>query len=274
MSDLVSVIVPCYNQAQYLDECILSVSNQSFQNWECIIVNDGSPDKTEVIALEWANKDSRIKYHKKINGGLSSARNAGISISKGDYILPLDADDKISENYIEKALLTLKSSNEVRVVYGKAKKFGESDSEWLLPDFSFNKLKFNNMIYCTGLFRKSDWLINNGYDENMVGGWEDWEFWINMLKRGGIAVRQDEIIFHYRIKLNSMVKSLNDNFEKRVKLSSYIIYKHSDIYDFNALELKMNYERLKEKWDKMEDHISFRKIITLIKRKLSKKFIK
>ena len=70
-----------------------SVLDQIFEAWECIIVNDGSPDDTEEVAQKWCAKDARFKYIKKPNGGLSSARNAGIAISRGDFILPLDADD-------------------------------------------------------------------------------------------------------------------------------------------------------------------------------------
>lgn len=100
---LISVIVPCYNQAQFLDECLQSVLEQTYQNWECIIVNDGSPDNTEEVALEWTKKDVRFIYLKKDNGGLSSARNAGIEKAKGEWILPLDCDDKIGNQYLELA---------------------------------------------------------------------------------------------------------------------------------------------------------------------------
>ena len=86
MSFLVSIIVPCYNQAQYLPETLQSVLDQTYTNWECIIVNDGSPDATEAVAQEWCEKDHRFIYLKKENGGLSSARNAGLKIAKGDYI--------------------------------------------------------------------------------------------------------------------------------------------------------------------------------------------
>ena len=98
---LISVIVPCYNQAQYLDECLQSVLDQTYTDWECIIVNDGSPDHTEEIAKKWVEKDTRFIYLSKENGGLSSARNAGIEIAKGEWILPLDADDKIGNLYLE-----------------------------------------------------------------------------------------------------------------------------------------------------------------------------
>ena len=93
---LISVIVPCYNQAQYLDDCLQSVLDQTHQDWECIIVNDGSPDNTEEVAKKWLAKDSRFKYLYKENGGLSSARNAGIKDSIGQFIFFLDCDDKIS----------------------------------------------------------------------------------------------------------------------------------------------------------------------------------
>ena len=104
MNPLISVIVPCYNQAQYLDECLQSVLDQTYQNWECIIVNDGSPDHTEEVANKWLEKDPRFRYIDKENGGLSSARNAGLKEAKGEWIQFLDCDDKI--NTISFELLT------------------------------------------------------------------------------------------------------------------------------------------------------------------------
>ena len=93
---LVSIIVPCYNQAQYFTEALQSVLDQTYKNWECILVNDGSTDHTEEIALEWSKIDDRFVYIKKENGGLSSARNSGIEIAKGDYLQFLDADDVLN----------------------------------------------------------------------------------------------------------------------------------------------------------------------------------
>ena len=101
---MVSVIVPCYNQAIYLPEALNSLLAQTYQCWEAIVVNDGSPDETEKVALEYTWKDSRIKYVFKENGGLSSARNKGIELAQGEFILPLDADDIIHPEYMEKAM--------------------------------------------------------------------------------------------------------------------------------------------------------------------------
>lgn len=90
-----SVIIPCYNQAVFLSDALESVLGQSYRNWEAIVVNDGSPDDTETIARGYMRKDTRIKYVYKENGGLSSARNKGIAMALGEFILPLDADDVI-----------------------------------------------------------------------------------------------------------------------------------------------------------------------------------
>jgi len=92
---LVSIIVPCYNQAEYLAEALDSVLAQTYSEWECIIVNDGSPDNTHEIAQQYCEIDNRFKYLYKENGGLSSARNAGIKISAGEFIQLLDSDDII-----------------------------------------------------------------------------------------------------------------------------------------------------------------------------------
>lgn len=93
---MVSVIVPCYNQSDYLDKCLNSVLNQSYKDWECLIINDGSIDNTSKIAKKWINHDIRFKYFEKINGGLSSARNLGLDYAKGEFVFFLDSDDLIS----------------------------------------------------------------------------------------------------------------------------------------------------------------------------------
>ena len=104
MNDLVSIIIPCYNQADYLPETLESIIQQTYPDWEAIIVNDGSPDNTEEIALQYTQKDSRFKYYKKENGGLSSARNYGIHRANGKYIIPLDSDDLIAPTFIEEGI--------------------------------------------------------------------------------------------------------------------------------------------------------------------------
>lgn len=211
----VSIVVPCYNQAQYLEECLESVINQTYKNWECIIVNDGSPDNTEEVALSICAKDSRITYLKKENGGLSSARNSGIKIAKGEFILPLDADDIIGGTYLEKAVDVFSGPGDLCVVYCEAKKFGIVNEHWDLPDYSFRGLLLNNCIFCSAIFKKSDWERCNGYDEHLKSGLEDWAFWLKLLTEKSLVYRIPEVLFFYRIKEVSMVKELyNSDFSE------------------------------------------------------------
>lgn len=100
--DLVSVIVPIYNVERYLERCIISICGQTYQNLEIILVDDGSPDKCGMICDQYAKKDKRIRVIHKENGGLSDARNAGIEISLGDYLVFIDSDDFVQDNFIER----------------------------------------------------------------------------------------------------------------------------------------------------------------------------
>jgi glycosyltransferase involved in cell wall biosynthesis len=128
MSDImVSIVVPCYNQAQYLDAALQSVFVQTYANWECIIVNDGSSDTTDEIALDWINKDQRFKYFSKQNEGLGKTRNYGIARSKGLYILPLDSDNQLMKDFTQEAIAVFEKNQDVGVVYGDAEYFGDKN---------------------------------------------------------------------------------------------------------------------------------------------------
>jgi glycosyltransferase involved in cell wall biosynthesis len=228
MGHLVSVIVPCYDQAQYLSEALQSVVDQTYSNWECIIVNDGSPDNTVEVAKKWLEKDSRFKYIYKENGGLSSARNAGIEIAEGEFILPLDADDRIGTNYLSLAVDEFKKDSELKVVYCKAEKFGDEVGEWKLPCYSIKNLAINNMIFCSAIFKRADWERTGGYDVNMIYGLEDWEFWIALLKGGGGVKQLSEVCFYYRMKSGSMIQRLTkDQFNYSYE---YLSIKHADFF--------------------------------------------
>ncbi len=111
MDKLVSVIIPVYKVEKYLDECVLSVVNQTHKNLEIILVDDGSPDNCPELCDKWAASDSRITVIHKENGGLSSARNAGLDRARGDYIVFLDSDDFVSLQFYEKALSVLEKDN-------------------------------------------------------------------------------------------------------------------------------------------------------------------
>ena len=223
---LISVIVPCYNQAQYLDECLQSVLDQTYTDWECIIVNDGSPDNTEDVAKKWVEKDARFRYLFKENGGLSSARNAGIEIAKGEWILPLDADDKIGNQYLE--LAEKEFEKDYTVIYCTTKFFGAKQGEWKLADFSLNTLAKFNILTCTSFYKKDNWEKVGGYDKNFIFGLEDYDFWISILKNGGKVHKIENPLFFYRIKKNSMIKNLIN--ENKTKMFDLLSIKHADFF--------------------------------------------
>lgn len=255
---LISVIVPCYNQAEYMDECLTSVLAQTYSNWECIIVNDGSPDNTEEIALQWTSKDPRFKYLKKENGGLSSARNAGIEIAKGEWILPLDSDDKIGDRYME---LAEKEFENVNLVYANSTFFGTINNPWNIKYSSYKNLLLHNSIYCSAFFKKSDWQSIGGYDENLREGREDWEFYIRLLNENSKVKVLDYEGFFYRRKENSMDTDLNKTPLKIIEIDKYIFKKNIDKYLYYCTSFQKMYneyehlERQEKKLVKLTNEI-------------------
>lgn len=246
-ASLISIIVPCYNQAQYLDECLQSVLDQTYKNWECIIVNDGSPDHTEEVAMKWVEKDSRFHYFKKENGGVASARNFGIAKAKGDWILPLDGDDKINRNYLSLAAEKIKEAFDV--IYCKAQYFGSKNETFVLKPHSYKNLLQSNTLFCSALFNKKK-LNGIQYDEQLIHGLEDWDFWISYLNNAALkVVCLEETLFYYRIKSSSRNEDIKNNLEKDRASKKYILAKHEETY----LENFGDYFQLLRKVSRLEE---------------------
>lgn len=226
----VSVIVPCYNYAQFLGEALNSVLAQTYTNWECIIINDGSPDNTEEVAMEYCKKDSRIKYFYKENGGHSSARNFGIQNSSGKYILPLDPDDKISEVYLEKAVDVLENKSAIKLVTGQIQLFGKTNEKIVMPEYSLRSFLIINFLCISSLFRKTDYDKTNGFDETMLG-FEDWDFFISILKDGGGVVELPFTGLYYRKKDKSIFSTVQENKELIFRDQLKLYNNHKDIYE-------------------------------------------
>jgi len=239
-SEKVSVIVPCYNHAAFLTETIESVLKSTYQTIEIIIVDDGSKDESAKVGKALADKYSQCRYLYQENEGPAAARNNGIRHSSGEFILPLDADDLISENYIEEAVKVLKTNEQVEVVYCEAEFFEGKTGEWKLPPFSRQFLARDNMIFCSAVYRKSGWEATGGYDERMTWGWEDWEFWMNLLKRGGEVYRLPFVGFYYRVRPNSRRKSTNSDAKK--KTIDLINSKHKEFVN-EMLKGPLRYQR-------------------------------
>ena len=271
---LISVIVPCYNQAVYLREAVESVVKQTYHDWECIIINDGSTDNSEAIAMDLVAKDKRIHYYKKENGGLAAARNTGIEIAAGTYILPLDGDDRIHPQYMEKALPLLQDET-LKVIYSQGEYFGAKTGIIDLPEYSIEELARMNMIFCTAFFRKLDWQKAGGYNPNMIFGWEDWNLWISILEQGGRVYKIPDVLFYYRIKSASMLANLEGRRKQSMFMQLYL--NHRDFFDgiySDPLEVFDKYRDLRDYSSTIEEAYNLLKGLLSLKPAAYSKMIK
>lgn len=229
MKTLLSIIIPCYNSEDTLSETLESVIRQDFQIWEAIIVNDGSVDDTEAIALKWLERDDRIKYFKKDNGGLGSARNFGIEVAIGKYILPLDSDNIIRPLFAQKAISILEVNSEIGVVYGNAMRFGSVNKYWNVGEFNVYKMLNHNYIDACSIIRKEVFTDVGLYDVEMPNqGHEDWDLWLRVMTSNFSFHYINEITFDYRVSEDSMIRSFTDQMlEDNI---DYIQRKHYKLY--------------------------------------------
>lgn len=225
----VSIIVACYNQGKYLAETLDTVLDQEYKNWECIIINDGSSDNTEYVAKSYTKKDDRFKYIYQDNQGVCVARNSAIAESSGKYILCLDADDKISKEYIKLSVKELEQDPSLTIVTCNYKFFEKSNKVVYVETYSIDKLMGHNLFVNCSMFRRLDFDRVNGFNLNMKKGLEDWDFWLSILKNGGRAKCLDGIHFFYRIKYSkSRNNSINSSLEETLRKQMWL--NHKDLY--------------------------------------------
>lgn len=199
----VSVVIPCYRHARYLPEAVESVVAQTFRDWEVIIVDDASPDDTAAVAQRLIERHGdRIRLVAVgENRGVAEARNAGIRDARGEFILPLDADDRLLPTMIAHAMQILAWHPQVSVAYGQYRMFGDR-SELVRPS-RFDPLllpETNFVPYCS-LYRRELWSDVGGYFtfEPGTGGYEDWDFWLSAIERGHTMRLVEEVLFEYRV---------------------------------------------------------------------------
>lgn len=225
----ISIIIPCYNSQATLDATLESVVKQDFKDWEAIIVNDGSIDKTEEIAMSWLAKDNRFKYYSKQNEGLGKTRNFGISKAKGIYILPLDSDNLVEKDFVKKALKVFDGHSNIGVIYGDAEYFGEKTGIWKVEEYKIEKILIHNYIDACAIYKKELWEKVGGYDQNMpYQGHEDWEFWLALGLIDTKFHHLKEVTFKYYVSKSSMIRSFSD---EMIRINQdYIVKKYSEEY--------------------------------------------
>ena len=238
MEPKVSIVIPCYNLGQYLDEAVKSVLNQTFQDFEVIIINDGSTDHGTNKLLCNYHKPKTSIYHTP-NRGLPAARNYGIERASGQYICCLDADDKFHQKFLEKSFRVLETdrSGKIGIVTSYYQRFGNSKSKIKVIDFNPFALAVQNQFYCASLFRKSCWEQAGGYNPEL-SALEDWDFWLSIIALGYRWATLHEILFYYRDRSDSMI---NQPSVKKSTLLPAIIDRHRDYFHDNAQNILEEY---------------------------------
>lgn len=230
----ISVIIPCYNQAEFLKESCNSIIAQTYENWEVIIINDGSNDITEKVSLEFTAKDKRFKYVYQENGGLSSARNKGLGLATGEYIQLLDSDDIVAPDKFEKSLKHIANHD---IIITNFYLFTKSIEDKIKPYCKLNKINFDYLTLLTEwdtkfsfpphccLVKKS--IIGETTFEKGLKAKEDWVFWLDLFKKTPKIKFIDEKLAFYRRHENNMTNNIK-HMNKNLLLACMHVYKNLD----------------------------------------------
>lgn len=239
---LVSIIIPAYNAEKYIEETIKSALASQYPNFEIVVVNDGSVDSTQEIIENLASQYPSIRVFKQANSGVSAARNHAIREAKGTFIMPLDSDDIICENYLSEAVKIFEQQPDVKVVGCEAEFIGNKTGRWVFKPFSINLLCRKNLIPCTAMYRKEEWERVGGYCEEQQGR-EDWDFWLSILRNENEFFRLPIVGFYYRIHENS--KRVADRSLKNAT-TDILNIRHKPLL-FRELKGRLHYQRTHSK---------------------------
>jgi glycosyltransferase involved in cell wall biosynthesis len=254
-----TAIIPCYNDGQYIMKALQSLYDQTLLPEKIIIVDDGSDATTKKILASINHSLVQIVYQE--NKGVSAARNRAIAMAQTDYIVNLDADDYYEPIFIERAVPLLNNTNHLVAVSSYHRIFNGANTIEIVKPLG-GKLKdfiVKNNCSSNTMFTKKAWLTVGGFDEKMQAGYEDWEFWIAILKLGGTIHVIQEVLSHYRIKKVS--RDQNALKKHDFELRNYIFIKHREVYhehlDFYIDELLRQNSLLRNSVHKAKNSVDY-----------------
>lgn len=228
----VSIIIPNYNYAHFLSETVASVLSQTFSNFECIIVDDGSTDNSKNVITSLIQKDQRIKSVFKLNGGLSSARNAGIKASTGDYIAFLDADDIWDENKLKDQIQEILSDTKINFVFSNYVGFyPDGRTDYFKHEFGdtspFDFIKQNPIAGSASSVLLSKELVNKvGFFDETLRSTEDHDYWFRCIVAGAKIKFCDK----YQVKIRLHNNSMSTNVKRMNYFNYYVFSKQLKIF--------------------------------------------
>jgi glycosyltransferase involved in cell wall biosynthesis len=279
----ISIIIPCFNQGQYLEETLQSILSQTYNFWECLIVDDGSTDNTSFIAKEYLLIDSRFKYFKKENGGLSSSRNYGVKLSSGNFIQFLDSDDLLENTKLEESINIIEDKG-CNLVISDFKMYHNELDKYYNPYFQLSldhlnvqsiifgwDIKFSIPIH-TALFDKE--IISEISFNEEVKAKEDWLFWIKLFSQKNITPYFiNKKLVTYRIHHHNMTSNLGYLESQNILAQVHIIKELDTINATKFLSGRLNVykkeiEKIQQELLRCEEKLNYKiskKIFILLK---------
>ncbi len=235
----VSVIIPCYNLGQYLDEAVGSVLAQTYEDFEIVVVDDGSTDAATRALLENYQRP-KTQVIRAPHRGVSAARNLAIANSTGAYLCALDADDRLEPAYFEKAVPVLDTDPSIAFVSCWLRAFGDEDWEWKPERCDLPALLWEDTVLTASLVRREAVVAVGGYDTQMpIQGGEDWDLWLTLVERGFRGTILPEVLFKYRRRAESL-STISWFGPGHLPLSSYRIVKHRATYRRHLLDVLLH----------------------------------
>ena len=222
----VSIVIPCYNNQATVQEAVMSCLTQSCQPLEVIVVNDGSTDDSLKVVQDMALKFPVLQVIDQPNQGPARARNCGASQAKGEYLVFLDADDKLAETYLAECLAVFHKGENVDIVYTMTEKFEAEEGIWELVPYSPENILVGNCFPISAMISLAKFIEIGMFDEEL-GHAEDWEMWIRMTARYPNAQKIDKPLFFYRKRATKdSITDLNLAHNYANKTHLYIYNKH------------------------------------------------
>lgn len=226
---LISIVMPCFNSAQFVADAINSVTNQSYKNWELIVVDDNSTDDTVRVVSAFEKKNRKIKLIKcSSNGGTAGARNNALDIASGDFIAFLDSDDLWDQNFLEE-MYYFASTNKFKFCYASCRVVDFDSNKTLRSNIVSLKCSYLNMLHynhipCLSAFVSRDLIGGQRMKDSLA---QDYIFWLQLLKKIDFAYGNVNILATYRVRKNSISRN-----KIKMLTSRWQIYRNQEELSF------------------------------------------
>ena len=227
---LVSIVIPAFNAANWVKEAIVSIWTQTMDSWELIVVDDGSQDETLPV-LRALKRERPFRLIQQQHSGPSAARNTGARTARGEWLLFLDADDRLHPRFLAETLAAGSARPAVGVVSTDVRSFGWKEEFLRGPAPTCLSLLDKNTMVVTSLIRRSAFQSVEGFDELMSFGYEDWDLWLRMAQHGWKFLRVPQFLFEYRLRRRGHNQGSHDKLLSHCERLRYLHNKHQALFE-------------------------------------------